>query len=284
MKKRIDGAIAPKPSRDPLPQEKTFILKALVGSRGYGVFSEDADYDYRGVYVLPTQKILSLGYRYRGTHWIEDKAGGVDDTAYELGHFLQLAVKCNPTILNTLKAPVVKITEHGEGLRKLFPYFLDMQRCYDAFKGYGLNQRKKMLNNKDNRWHKYGAAYARQLWYLLDLFGRGDYDFIVKGTEIEHVIREIKAGKWSSGEIIDRCNDVIALIDEKIKKDGWAVPSVHSSTKHSYRVRAVNLEGGESEVVESVPGNVIPPTDDVRTGNLAVVNKFLLKVRRDFWS
>ena len=157
---------------------------------------------------------------------------------------MQLATKCNPTILNTLKAPMVKITEHGEELRNLFPYFLDMQRCYDAFKGYGLNQRKKMLSNKDNRWHKYGAAYTRQLWYLINLFEHGDYEFVVKDTAFEEQLRAIKGGAASPGQIIDFCSKVITDIDNVIEKEGWPESSA----------------------------------------DLGKVNEFLLGVRRDFWA
>lgn len=57
---------------------KTVILKALVGSRAHGLHTETSDYDYRGVHVLPTRDILSLGFKYSGTSWLE---GDVDETS-----------------------------------------------------------------------------------------------------------------------------------------------------------------------------------------------------------
>ena len=201
--------------------EKHFILKSLVGSRGYGVHGETADYDYRGVYVLPTEHILSLSHRYKGTHWVEGKDCGVDDTAYEIGHFLHLASKCNPTILNTLKAPIVEADQWGKQLRELFPAFIDMKRCYDAFIGYGLNQRKKMLHNKDDRWQKYGAAYTRQLWYLTNLFKCGDYKFVITGTPFEQQLYAIKKKQLTAGQIIDLCNQTKKGIDDIIENNGW---------------------------------------------------------------
>lgn len=201
--------------------EKVVILKALVGSRGYGVFGEKSDYDYRGVYVIPTTKILSLGYKYKGTHWVEDKEGGIDDTMYEIGHFLQLATQCNPTILNTLKAPIVEANVWGRSLIDKFCYFMDAKRCYDAFTGYGLNQRKKMLDNKDNRWNQYGAAYVRQLVYLRDLFRDEDYSFVIIDPEFKKVVRDVKDKKWSPGKIIDYCSKLRQEIDDIVETQGW---------------------------------------------------------------
>ena len=200
--------------------EKKVILKCLVGSRGYGVYDENSDYDYRGVYVLPTRVILSVGFKYKGTHWVEDKKAGKDDTMYEIGHFIELALKCNPTILHTLKAPVEASNEYGEELRRLFPYFIDPKRMYDAFVGYGVNQRKKMIENKDGRWNKYGAAYIRQLFYLSQYVNTGDYSFELEDYYAE-TIRQIRNGELSPGEILDLCNDYIDSIDGQIEREGY---------------------------------------------------------------
>ena len=110
--------------------EKEIILKVLVGSRAYGLADENSDYDYRAVYVLPTSKILSLEYRYKGNDWIE---GDEDNTAYEIGHFLKLAVNCNPSILEIFKAPVAYAMEDGVKLRELFPYVWNPKGVFDAF-------------------------------------------------------------------------------------------------------------------------------------------------------
>mgnify|MGYP001501964861 CR=1 FL=1 len=48
-------------------QELYFILKVLVGSRAHGLSTETSDYDYRGVFVQPTETILSLGGKVQTT-------------------------------------------------------------------------------------------------------------------------------------------------------------------------------------------------------------------------
>lgn len=228
--------------------DNTFILKALVGSRGYGVYDDDSDHDYRGVYVVPTERILSLGYKYKGTQWIEgDGVGKVDDTAYEIGHFLHLATKCNPTILNTLKAPVMEEDGWGKELRGMFRSFLGAKQCHDAFIGYGVNQRKKMLDNKDSRWYKYGAAYIRQLWYLHELFETGDYNFVLKDPWIIDAVRQIKDRKWSVGKIVDNCAYLMGEIEYAYHPEKWhdqvpAEPDLETVNKWLIGIRRAFLE------------------------------------------
>ena len=121
--------------------DKTIILKVLVGSRAHGLEDENSDYDYRAVYVLPTSKILSLGYKYKGNDWIEGKE---DNTAYEIGQFLHLATQCNPSILEVFKDPIMYSSLDGTKLRDIFPYVWNPKGAFDAFVGYGLYQRKSM--------------------------------------------------------------------------------------------------------------------------------------------
>lgn len=178
--------------------EKKVILKVLVGSRAHGLSEADSDFDYRAVYVLPTKDILSLNYKYKGNDWIE---GDEDNTAYELGHFLKLAFNCNPTILEVFKAPVVEATEEGHALRALFPYVWNPQGAFDSFVGYGLNQRKKMLDKKDSRPAKYAVAYVRTLINLTDLLKTGTFD--LKVSFLEKELREFRAGRFTNGEVVD---------------------------------------------------------------------------------
>ncbi|MHA1437934.1 MAG: nucleotidyltransferase domain-containing protein [Promethearchaeota archaeon] len=182
-------------------ENKTILLTALVGSRAHGLAREDSDFDYRRVYIIPTEEILSLNFKYKGADWIE---GNIDNTAYELGHFLQLAVKSNPTILEVFMAPIVQLNTDGQLLLDLFPYIWDVQNAYDAFVGYGHNQRKKMLENKDNKSDKFAIAYIRTLFNLIILLKTGRFSMEIKDPVLKEFLLKIKEGKVSYGEIIDR--------------------------------------------------------------------------------
>lgn len=173
------------------------ILKVLVGSRSHGLHTDDSDYDYRGVYVLPTRDILSLGYNYKGSHWLEGKE---DQTSYEIGHFLHLATKCNPSILEVMIAkPDEQIYNWGSGLQSLFQYVWNPQDAFNAFVGYSLNQRKKMMDNHLERWEKFAVAYVRTLSNLYCLLTHKSFSLEVKNDGLKSFLIDIRERKRTPG-------------------------------------------------------------------------------------
>ncbi len=187
------------------------ILKALVGSQAHGLAGPDSDYDYRGVFVHPTSELLAIGSKTQQTQWLE---GGVDQTAWELGHYLFLASKCNPTILETLVSEQYTADEWGEELRGLFPYLWNSKGVHDAFCGYSHNQQVKFLDNKDGRANKYATAYLRVLYAAWELLNTGTFHLDITGTEIYETCKVIRSGGYSRGEILDICTGWRALVEE----------------------------------------------------------------------
>lgn len=198
-----------------MSDEKFEILRVLVGSRAHGLADEKSDYDYRSVYILPTDKILSLGYKYKGNDWIE---GDIDNTSYELGHFLQLAVNCNPSILEVMKAPVVSSTPGGDALRELFPYVWNPKDAFNAFVGYSKNQQKKMLDNKDNRANKYAVAYLRVLHMLNDLLETGNFSLEVPEGEFKEMLKRWRKGEYNLGEVINSAQALSLQALERLER------------------------------------------------------------------
>ncbi|KKK67334.1 hypothetical protein LCGC14_2955100, partial [marine sediment metagenome] len=148
------------------------ILRVLCGSRAYGLHDDDSDFDYHGIFVVPTNRLLSIGPKIRETAWVEGTEQ--DNTAWEVGHFLKLAVQCNPTILETFVAPVEMQDGWGERVRALFPYVISRKQVYEAFRGYSRNQRKKMFEptggvRAGERMWKFAVAYIRVLYHGIRL-------------------------------------------------------------------------------------------------------------------
>lgn len=191
------------------------LLKVIVGSQAHGLSTPESDFDYRGVFVMPTSEIIGLGGAIKHTNWIE---GNVDDTSFEIGHFLFLATKCNPTILETFLAPVVETTPEGDELRSLFPHLWNSKAVMDAFCGYGMNQRKKFLEEKDGRPHKYAAAYIRSLYNAYELITTGKFTVKIADTEIGDLCRRFKNGDYTFGEVIDQCRSWEQKVREAYEK------------------------------------------------------------------
>lgn len=185
----------------------TQILRVLVGSRAHGLHTADSDFDWRGVFVTPTTEILKLGGTTTQTSWIEGKE---DDTSWEIGKFLFMATKCNPTILEAFKAPAQHsddiereyYNQYGKHLQALFPYVWNSKAVMDAFIGYGLNQRKKFLENKDVRPHKYAVAYLRTLYMAEQLLLTGDFPLNMANTPIFDTLLRWKNKDYQVGEVI----------------------------------------------------------------------------------
>ncbi len=188
----------------------TTILKALVGSRAHGLHREDSDWDWRGIFVQPTSEILSLGYSPKSVQWLEGKE---DFTNYEIGHFLMLATKANPSVLELLVSPEMEMPLIGgrrwsAELIMLFPYLFDPKDAFNAFTGYSLNQRKKLLEDKDGRKLKYALAYIRTLMNLNDLLQTGRFCLKITQDHRIELLTKIKNNELTSGEIIDRANNL----------------------------------------------------------------------------
>jgi predicted nucleotidyltransferase len=192
------------------------ILKVLVGSRAHGLATPTSDYDYRGVFLHRTSSVLSLNARLKDTGWVEaDKSKGEkdDDTSWELRHFLELALYCNPSVLEVFTAPLVSSSPDGDAVRSLFPCIWNPIGVRDSFIGYGQNQRKKFLDDKDQRGHKYAVAYLRTLvqgYYLLK-DGVLLSDMSQVGVEYD-ILKRWREGRMTKGEVIDTTSSWEAMV------------------------------------------------------------------------
>jgi predicted nucleotidyltransferase len=138
----------------------------------------------------------------------------VDDTAWEIGHFLRLAAHCNPSILEVFAAPVEAATDDGQRLRDLFPAIWHPKGVRDAFIGYGLNQRKKLLDGKDARPQKYAVAYLRTLLQAERLLVHGvlPVDFTRHPEFL--ALRLFKTASVSIGQVVDKCLKVQESVED----------------------------------------------------------------------
>ncbi len=229
------------------------VLKVLTGSRAYGLERENSDWDYHAVHIAPTSDLLKLGPAPKGHVWDESK--DEDRQTWEIGHFLHLATRCNPTILETFVAPAVQLTlPFAPELRSLLPYVLNRKRIHDSFLGYAHNQRTKLFKKPDDptkdqptdRAWKFATQYMRVLIVgeallrtgelVIDMAQHGPGEYTV------NFLRDVRHGNFSLGNVVDRAAKLEAQLKAAYEK---------------------------SEVQE--------------TGNLDAINEFLLRVRIKSW-
>ncbi len=241
------------------------ILRVLVGSHAHGLATPESDYDYRGVYVTPTREILSLGGKVKSTQWVEGT--NEDNTAYEIGHFLSLAVHCNPSILEVFMAPSVQLHPLGQELRVLFPAIWNPHDVANAFGGYSLNQRKKFLDNKENRRWKFATAYLRVLLQGIELLC--DKKFNVKVSNV-YPVGEGHA-PWISGAhgtFHDDIHDTWPNFLRNVKNEKVSIGDVvNVAERLAERLKELSTDGLHKD----------------HEPDLDKVNAFLLKVREECW-
>jgi predicted nucleotidyltransferase len=202
------------------------ILNVIVGSRATGLYSPDSDTDYRSVYVKPTSEVLRLNYKQEINTEINEN---VDYCQYELGHFLSLALKNNPSVLQVMVAPQVgedvimyrsnyrSNTESinvTQELRGLFKYVYNPKLAFNSFVGYSSSQQKKMLNFNEKRRNKFACAYISTLYNLIDLLKTGSFKLEVTDTNRFVILKQLRSCDFNSGFVIDIAD---ALIEEAKK-------------------------------------------------------------------
>lgn len=230
-------------------QRRRPLLRSLVGSRAHNLARPDSDYDFRGVFIVPTVDLLALGHNTKNTQWIEGK---VDDTSWEVGHFLFLATKCNPNILDVFRAKSQSLTvpdtlasSFGTALLRLWPHVVSRVPARAAYLGYAHNQFKKMMDQEavdTPRVWKFGTTYLRVLQQGIDLQQTGEYSLAIEDAAWRDQLHAVQEGRCTRGAIIDN---------------------------------AVRLQ---ARLYQAEQESVLPDEPD-----LEAVNEFLLAARHRFW-
>lgn len=156
------------------------ILEGVTGSRAYGLDTEFSDTDMKGVMVAPTSEVLGL--RKPKETIVRTNP---DVTYYEVEKFINLALKCNPTVLELLFLDgYTQLTAEGHWLVDSRYKFLS-STVYMTYGGYALSQARR-LEQRDaegkegfdsavkNRYAKHARHCFRLLQQGKELLETGD--------------------------------------------------------------------------------------------------------------
>ncbi len=142
------------------------VLSVVVGSRAYGLSTEDSDVDRRGVFVAPTP--MFWGFDKPPTHVDGPDA---ERFSWELERFLGLALDANPTVLECLWSPMVEaVTETGEELLARRDAFLS-RHVHRTFLKYAESQLRKLDGDLRTR----GEPRWKHVMHLLRLLLSGHH-------------------------------------------------------------------------------------------------------------
>ncbi|MFI9052662.1 DNA polymerase beta superfamily protein [Streptomyces sp. NPDC053427] len=136
------------------------VYACVMGSRAFGLATEDSDTDRRGVYLAPTP--LFWRFEKPPTH-VEGPRE--EEFSWELERFCELGLRANPNILECLHSPFVeRVDATGRELLALRGAFLSRQ-AHRTFAGYAAGQLKQLQADVRQR----GAPRWKHAMHLLRL-------------------------------------------------------------------------------------------------------------------
>ena len=127
-----------------LEREGLILLKCRSGSHAYGLAMETSDEDFRGVFYAPREAFFAGDYPTQ----VSDPTN--DEVYYELGRFVELLLKANPTALEVLATTGADVLHRHPILERLQVQDFLTLACKETFAGYARSQVRKArgLNKK----------------------------------------------------------------------------------------------------------------------------------------
>ncbi|MFJ2787841.1 MULTISPECIES: DNA polymerase beta superfamily protein [unclassified Streptomyces] len=193
---------------DELVRDHT-IYSCVMGSRAFGLATEDSDTDRRGVYLAPAP----LFWRFdKPPAHVEGPAE--EQFSWELERFCELALRNNPNVLECLHSPVVEHSDAlGRELLSLRGSFLSRQ-AHTTFVRYAQGQRRKLEADVRQygrpRW-KHAMHLLRLLASCRDLLRTGELRIDV--GEDREALLAVKRGEVPWPEVEARMNRLVEEAD-----------------------------------------------------------------------
>lgn len=207
-------------------------LVSLVGSRGYGLHTPASDYDYRGVYLAPTETLLGIG---RPAEQLEAKEP--DACIYELDKFVRLAINANPNILEILYADALVIDPVGRRLVENRHLFLS-QRARQSYGGYVVQQLRRATQGRGD------ALYVRRrekaIRHLFRLFEQGIE--LLETGQLRVRVSDPEAIRAKSALTDAELETEMARLDERLQKLVSPLPDRPDHDAIDELVRSIRLE------------------------------------------
>jgi predicted nucleotidyltransferase len=140
------------------------IYRCVIGSRAYGLDTDESDTDRRGIYLPPADLQWSL---YGVPEQLENDEN--QEAYWELQKFLIMALKANPNILECLYTPIVEhVTPLAQELLDMRSSFLS-RVVYQTYNGYVMSQFKRMQADIRN----HGQVKWKHVMHLIRLLLSG---------------------------------------------------------------------------------------------------------------
>ena len=148
------------------------VLQAITGSKAYGLDHPLSDTDKMSIFVSPTVEVAGLDWASKDESWSDAGPTGDDNTGHEIGKYLRLVLKSNPTLIELLFMDEYEILdETGQGLVDLRDKVLYTEGIQNAYYGYAKAQAERVKREWPNhkpKMARHCVRIATQGWELLE--------------------------------------------------------------------------------------------------------------------
>jgi len=222
------------------------ILEGVTGSTAYGLATENSDVDIKGVYLLPTRKVLEIGFDQN--HTTKDHVDP-DWVYHEVGKFMKLVISGNPTVTEllyldeyTVLLPEAKLLLENRSA------FLSTDAVMNAYRGYAFSQAKRLNNRTEqgldgydsslkNRFSKHTRHCFRLLMQARQLLETGTLDVKVTPEQREYLFM---MGEKTADEVVDEFMRQDSEFDS-IKSVLPDKPDMEKLNKLLYDIRMIEM-------------------------------------------
>lgn len=153
------------------------VLQAVTGSRAYGLNHKDSDTDRMGIFVAPTVSVAGLYWTSSDESWSDASPDGDDNSKHEIGKFLRLVLKSNPTLIELLFMNEYEILDEvGQGIIDLRHKMLYETGIRSAYLGYARAQADRVIREYPDHKPKMARHCLRISRQAIDLLKSGEFD------------------------------------------------------------------------------------------------------------
>jgi predicted nucleotidyltransferase len=181
------------------------ILNGIVGSTAYRMNTPTSDKDEMGIYVAPLDEVLGLN----GPQTVTDSLHKTDPdfTLHEVGKYVSLALKCNPSILELLWLDdYLTLSPTGELLVRSRSHFLNTPSILGAYGQYAKAQADRLIRRqgegKDGFSSDVKNRTAKHARHCMRLLHQGT-ELLATGSMSVRVSPEVRYELFAAGELAE---------------------------------------------------------------------------------